>query len=444
MAETSVGAGERTPLLLSSEEKTSNEDAASNTATALNLMKTCMGTGCLALPFACQQGGIVLFTAGLVAVSSWNVYSVQRLVACLQYLPDDNNSPLGSTDDEEENGDDVTGDEARSLQVKPPPEEISLLGKVAWHAYGPMGLEVLDIMMMILLLGVIVAYFCAILTFLSDTPLSLGGIWDGLVTALILTCISLVPHVGVLSQASALGLTVLFLTFVVIFSYGILGDDSSHAATPIAMWPHSMQGLSQLFGVVVFGFGVVPMTYNFRSSMQQPGCMIEVTACAMGATAASYFVAGVGLYVLFPALQGDVLSELPTTGFLPVVSRLAMVFVVLMTAPLIIVPCSELLEGKWQREEIWMIRLGICTASCLVAVAFPNFVQALSLVGSTCVATVSFCIPPLLHLRLHSMRHGNLTAATALDLVMLVLGIATTTIATIYNLRAIYNGPVGK
>ena len=103
-----------------------------------------MGTGCLALPFACQQGGLVLFGVGLGGVALWNVYSVQRLIACLDYLP---------VDAAENRAEEQESQETYESQQSHPPPEISMLGKVAWYAYGRAGVEVLDAMMMVLLLG---------------------------------------------------------------------------------------------------------------------------------------------------------------------------------------------------------------------------------------------------------------------------------------------------
>lgn len=423
------GYGESTPLLVQRQDTFSDENAASNLQTALNLVKTCMGSGCLALPFACQQGGIVLFTIGLAGAAAWNIYSVQRLVNCLAYLPNPASVPSPAPTDSE--------DGAKDSTILSPPEGISLLGKVAWHSFGPIGVEVLDIMMMILLLGVIVAYFCAVLSFVGGTPFSFGKIGDGVVVAIILTCISLVPHVGVLSHASALGLTVLFGTFVVIFGYGFIENNQTPSLSldKLDTWPSSMKGISHSFGVVVFGYGIVPMTYNFQASMREPHRIVHVASYAIFATAMAYLVMGIGLYALFPALEGDVLSELPKVGFLPVATRLAMVVVVLMTAPLIVVPCSELLEGKWQHKEIWKVRLAICAISCLIAVAFPDFVSALSVVGSTCVAAVSFGIPPLLHWRLCFLHQHKVTFGILVDGIMFLLGVIMTVVATLYNLN---------
>jgi len=394
-------------------------------------------------------------------------------VACLDYLPASvvkQQTYRHDSDGEEE--DDVNGvggggvmaeaEMSISAATPPPPPGISVLGQVAWCAFGPAGVEALDGMMLSLFLGVIVAYFCALITFLADTPLSMGTWGDGLVTTIILSLISLVPHVGALKHASALGLAVLFFTFVVIFGYGIWGHSSSTTPTSpttspphllLLWWPQSMSGLSQWFGVVVFGFGVVPMTYNFRSSMRRPECMVSVTGYAMAATALLYIGMGVGLYVLYPTLQGDILSELPTSGFLPNFTRLAMVVVVFVTAPLLIVPCAEMLQGKWlccgqhpqphsatqqQRHSnsAIAIRISICVVCCLVAIAFPNFVQALSLVGSTCVAAVGFGLPSLLHLRLVLLHYGGFywTREVMVDSTLLLFGVCVTVLSTYYTL----------
>ncbi|GAX21543.1 hypothetical protein FisN_6Hh434 [Fistulifera solaris] len=413
---------ELSPLLQRRQSHTSlnEESLASNTETTINLIKTCMGTGCLALPFACQQGGIVLFIIGLFAVGAWNVYSVHRLVQCLSCFPKSRQLSDATSSTTRINS-------AQEPQI--PPEGIAVMSQVTWIAFGPLGVQVLDGIMMVLFFGVITAYYCAVLTFLGDTPLSLGRIFDSGLTCIILTVLSLVPHVGALKYASALGMIVLSLTFGVIFVYGYSGNNKEGAT--LNMWPSSIDGLSQWFGVIVFGFGIVPMTYNYRSSMQRPEDIVKVTLHAMFGTACSYTIIGWGLYALFPSLQGDVLSELPRHGVFPIATRLAMVTVVLMTAPFLIVPCAELLEGKWQHAGRLFTRLTICGVSCTLAILFPHFVQALSLVGSTCVAAVSFCVPALLHWKLvRGQSEQEYKRLAKVDLFMFILGIVLTAIST--------------
>ena len=71
----------------------SQKGTASVKNVAINLAKTAAGTGILALPFACQQGGLLLFVFGTVAIAVWNVFALKRLCDCLELLIDVENSP---------------------------------------------------------------------------------------------------------------------------------------------------------------------------------------------------------------------------------------------------------------------------------------------------------------------------------------------------------------
>ena len=216
-------------------------------------------------------------------------------------------------------------------------------------------------MFVLLLLGIIVAYIAAVISFVGDTPFTVNSYFDAVVIVIIMSFTSLVPDLGYLSGASAIGLTVLMSAFVVIAGYGIFGAASSTAdgqqqqddldtlvgsTVGLELWPNGLSGVSHWFGVCVFGFGVVPLTYNFQESMKEPGKMLGATAGALSAVALLYILMGAGLYALFPDLTADVLHELPDTGILPVLTRLAMAWTVLATSPLLIVPCAELLEGN--------------------------------------------------------------------------------------------------
>lgn len=474
------------------------DKGASFQQTVVSLMKTCMGTGCLALPFAAQQGGIVLFCVGMVAIAVWNVYAVQRLVQCLQYVPNhvDNNENNDNNNDQVEvatasvanndKGDDDTphasivqasvdadGEHPNSwqdlaqvphnvnaLQLPPPPPGTSTLGMVAYYAFGPIGLQVLDIMMIILLLGIITAYFAAVISFLADTQLTMGPFFDATSTAIVMASISLVPNIGFLSHFSAIGLVVLLGAFLVIAGHGIfeqnwrdsssidIDDIQSSSSSSLAVWPESIAGVSSWFGCVIFSFGVPPLTYNFHSSMKEPDRLIPACIQGFSFVAIAYMIAGVGLYALYPNLTGEVLHELPRTGVLPTLTRLSMVTVVWMTAPLLIVPCGQLLEGKWQMtnsNQRIAIRFGICAVAVLVAVALPSFVQVLSFVGCACVGMVSFCVPPVLHLKLSMSSSFNSvkkvkvdrtsTPTVLLDAFMLAWGVIATVISTYYSIR---------
>ena len=401
--------GENSPLLPSVVKQvaanTQPNGGASFLSTVINMMKTCMGTGCLALAYASQQGGLVLYVLGIVAIAGWNVVTADRLVRCLDLL------------------------HVVTTQVPP---GASTLSKVAWYAFGPVGLHVVDGMVVCLLIGVLIAYVIAVVSFVGDTPLSYNVPVDAVVTGVAMWGLSLVPDFSYLAQASTLGLIVLAAAFVVIAAYGF----ADRAASPrleemdiLELWPDSWIGVSHWFGIVVFGYGIVPLTYNFQESMAEPKRLVEATTVAVGLVAVIYLILGIGLYWLFPTLESDVLHELPNRGWTPLVTRLSMGATVLVTAPLLIVPCSQILEGRWKiAGNSPLIRCGVVGMSVLVAVWLPSFVRAVSLVGCFCVSLVSFCFPPLLHWKL-------LRRTEVADVLLLLVGVVVATAATLYTLR---------
>lgn len=448
------------------EEHLASRGQATVLQTILNLMKTCMGTGTLALAFACQQGGMVLFVVGLLAIAAWNVFSIYRLVQCKHYLPeqminttgtsrhDDGNRPHYSDEDDDEEQECVsrsTHQQQPSLQqARPhPPRGTSTLGRVAWFAFGDAGLQALDVMLVILLLGIIVAYVSAVVSFVGDTPFSVGISFDAVLMGILMATIALVPDIGYLSGASAIGLAVLMSALVVIAGYGVFGAKPEHSGEDPSMtvWPESLNGVSHWFGIVVFGYGVVPLTYNLQESMRHQDHFMGATVLSHVGVAVIYVVLGVGLYALFPYLTADVLHEIPDEGILPILTRLGLTWTIVATAPLLIVPCAELLEGKFDLAHTALhrtaVRFSVVGVSVIVAVLLPGFVQVLSFVGCFCVATISFIMPPLLHLRLVYLAHIDKETTTrrvhkmsevVIDALLLFLGIIATVISSICTL----------
>lgn len=123
-------------LPISQEDEARPRGQATVGATVVNLMKTCMGTGTLALPFAAQQGGLFLNSVGLFGIAVWNLYSVDRLCRSIEYL--------------ESHEDLTTANLPRFVS--------STFGKVAWFAFGEKGVHGLDGVLVLLFLGIIVAY----------------------------------------------------------------------------------------------------------------------------------------------------------------------------------------------------------------------------------------------------------------------------------------------
>ena len=151
--------------------------------TSLNVSKMCMGTGTLALPFAAERGGLVFNVVGLGLIGLWNYYCSVCLLRCLDIINgrNMNNSErkgllarggggLSMTEDagnasSEDYGSIENGGRPQAGNLDDfvdedvyPPDGTTTFGVVAWYAAGPKGLMMLDMLMMLLFFGILLAY----------------------------------------------------------------------------------------------------------------------------------------------------------------------------------------------------------------------------------------------------------------------------------------------
>jgi amino acid permease len=117
-------------------------------------------------------------------------------------------------------------------------------------------------------------------------------------------------------------------------------SDTKH----LNFWPESLSAASSWFGVVVFGYGVVPFIFTFQDSMANPQFIGLSTKIGLAIAYVGYLFASNFVRILFSrthTFDGDVLQALPDSPISFAV-RLLMTFVVCTTAPFIAVPVRRL------------------------------------------------------------------------------------------------------
>jgi hypothetical protein len=187
-----------------------------------------------------------------------------------------------------------------------------------------------------------------------------------------------------------------------------------------------------------------------------------------------YVVISNGLRVLFSpsyVFDGDALRAMPPGHASSDLVRLLMTLVLSVTAPLIVIPFGELVEGKiWtatpddnddddddgkQRRRSSMRRVFVRVPFCLACMAVSEFVpdgfvHLVSFIGCFCGGTTGLVLPPLFCLRLSrgggtgrknvtTPRRGGDTDRTAFlcDVVALCLGIAATSVTSFMTFRVL-------
>lgn len=131
----------------------SSSSKASFQQTVLNIAKTCVGTGTLALPFAVTQGGFLFSIIGLTLVAKWNLYSVECLMRCDTLLSEllqsrNNNSHESSFVTLEDDPIPAAADEKKKQSNKHQqhqggcPEGTSTFGQISYYSFGSIGTSI--------------------------------------------------------------------------------------------------------------------------------------------------------------------------------------------------------------------------------------------------------------------------------------------------------------
>ncbi len=416
--------------------------------TALNMMKMCMGTGTLALPFAAEKGGLIFNVVGLALIASWNYYCSNCVLRCRECLPprikrgDSDSDIERSSAGQQQLYGSVEGKEdlaQQSNKTKPPPDGTTSYAAVAWYAAGPVGLLVVDFLMLLLMVMLIIAYEVAMISFIDDMPTITGSRKiDIIIPSVIVALLSCSPDVSFLSKFSVVGLLALALSFIVIVWQGLIENGLTGFQSTLNLWPRNVTDASSWFGVAVFGYGIAPFILNFHESMKAPKQVGLAMKIGLILVYFGYIIISSGVRILFSpshSFDGDVLQALPTNSWLALLVRLLMTFVVAMTAPLVVVPCGEMIEGKLgiTGDEVYKriaVRVLLCMLCMIISEHAPGFVHVVSFIGCFCASIIGFVLPPLFCIQLrHKTRKDDVSKMDFIshcDLSALVIGIITT------------------
>jgi amino acid permease len=339
----------------------------------------------------------------------------------------------------------------------PPPElsTESTISRIAYLCFGTSGKSLIFYAITSLMFGVCTSYQVAASTFITGDPFLLSlmspvtslvgistvadiGRFTSFLSFIVLypLCVSF-GNVNLLSKFSAMGLGAIVVTFLVIliphiFTHGVTFMNGANPLTIASLFPQSVSAVSQTFGIFSFSFGITPVIFSVKETMRAPSAFKKCATSALTLVFASYVVLGDGTALLLrpegvdePSLKGDVLSQLPSNYvLLSSFVRLMMCFVVCVSYPLCLIPCSEmidrrlaevttnevsndvdsLLEKKKERRRKVIKTLLILSTTAL-STLIPSFVLIVSLIGCFNVGVVSYIIPPLFHLRMLDIRY---------------------------------------
>lgn len=399
----------------------------------VNMMKICVGSGVMALPWGFLQGG-ALSLGGMVVIGLWNWWTTLQLVRCRHALANDPALwALGT----------VQGGVPRSAY-----------SALAFAVLGRPGLLLLEGSLLAVLTGVCASlqiqfaqFAASVLPHDGDGPAS-GAYYTACVlgSAALLAPLVLQRTLSGLSRVSVAGLLVLVcgLAAVGIDGWQRYGEEWRFGRKLTTM--PDLAGAAAFFGIAAFSFGTQTMILPVQEGMREPKRVGEALSIALVAVIALYVMVGAGLGQLYESAEGGVqqliiLNLTPGTAVALAVETCSAA-VALLSYPLPLVPVVQLLlpacagcaAPKRREDAVRLALLGFTTA---VAVFVPNFGAMAGFLGCLNV-TMAQLLPPLLHLKLISVRawhdatlptdggaRWRRGAAVAGDAALLLLGGAT-------------------
>ena len=392
-------------------------------------MKTCVGTGVLALPYAFSQGG-ALACLGMLTLGLWNWWTSMQLLLVREAL-----SSQGHLD--------VT--------------ERSAYSAIVYSAFGSRGMHLLDFCLGVMLLGVCCALqiqAVELIHALSSLPWYACSLLAGCLLAPLVAQRTLAR----LSLVSLAGLAVLAMGLMAVLYHGWYQYGWPSQVPPEALSAPQPSGFAQFFGIAAFSFGVQSVLLPVQDGMSDPARAPEALVRALVAVVLAYVLVGVMLSTLFCSASAGgpkplIILNLPRPSTVASLVQTSSAAVALLSYPMPLLPLAELVVNLGShscldpllrhREEgtsamvraNLLARFGLLGVTSTAALTLRSFGALAGFVGCLGLLTANL-LPPLLHLKLcswprlcaattgmaHPPSRAAATAWVLLDTVLVLIG----------------------
>lgn len=178
----------------------------------------------------------------------------------------------------------------------------------------------------------------------------------------------------------------------------------------------SMFGVFRSLPLIIFAFMYqtnIPMIYH-ELAKKNPKHMQRIIIIGTIAAIVVYLLAGIFGYVTFignpnldAIMEKQNILEVDAYGnSIPIyVARFLMLLVVLFATPLCILPCKDSVEemlwpGKTMtKKQNFVVTIVLCVVAWGLALAIPNFGDALTILGATTNSGIGFLLPVIYYLK---------------------------------------------
>ncbi|CAH0629116.1 unnamed protein product [Chrysodeixis includens] len=352
----------------------------------VHLLKSCLGSGILAMPAAFKNAGLVAGTIGTLLAGFICTHTVHILVKTSQEVCVDAKKP--------------------SLSFAETCGAAFTYGPKRLQPWGDFVKTLVDYSLVLTYTSVLCVYVVFIGSSIKevvdvywpDSPLSIQAACALTLVPLVLIC--QIRNLKYLVPFSAIANILIFVVFVITLYY-LFTDlppvKDREMVASITQWP-------LFLSTVIFameGIGVVMPVENEMAKPQQfLGCP-GVLNTAMVIVISLYGIVGFFGYVQYgDNVKGSVTLNLPQEDIIAQVAKLLMAFVIFLSFALQFYVPMEMItrnrKGKESKYENFLqvgVRTAIVTVAVAIAAAFPNLELVISFVGAVFFSTLGLLLP---------------------------------------------------
>ncbi len=290
----------------------------------VNLVKLCIGSGVLALPYAVDKGGLILSPIFIGLVAWWNYVSCEQMMDC----------------------------KAAVVGVLCPRQVNSTYSRIAYCACGWWGVWITDMCIIVTLLGVCVTYLITFTSLMSSIPfVDMSNVQLCFIGMIVVYPLAIQKDVSKLAKMSILGLLCVLIGIASITFFGLelYGELALEEPRILPLWCPSIEDFATFVGIAVFGFGTCSLAFPVEESMKIPKEFPTAAKYSLIFVWLVYVFVGNGIASLFihdsRGIASNILRNLPLDATSAHIVKGTLAISCILTMPLAFIPPASMIES---------------------------------------------------------------------------------------------------
>ncbi|XP_046413504.1 proton-coupled amino acid transporter-like protein pathetic [Neodiprion fabricii] len=368
-----------------------NPNPTTNCDTLTHLLKACLGTGMLSMPFAFKSAGLVLGIFLTIFVGFICTYCAYVYIECAHKLYHRTR---------------------KSTMSFPEVAQCAFTNGPPWaRPYAKTVRVIIDLSLFVSYFGTCTVYSVIIAQNINQViavHMGEGLAERGMIAILLVpfVLLSWVPNLKYLAPVSMVANAFMVVGLGITFYYFVM---NMHPPSEVHMVTETVSTLPAFFSISIFAIEAIGVVMPLENNMKTPQQFIGICGVmnqGMSAVTLIYIVIGFMGYAAYrDETKENIITNLNPEDILAQVVKVLIALAVYCTFGLQFYVCLEIAwnnikERFLKKPQIanYLLRTGLAMAAVLVAVAVPKIMPFVGLIGALCFSILGLIMPPIVEL----------------------------------------------